>query len=125
MSSNKNKQTFFKNEWLSNPKYQQWLQSVEDNKLAFCKQCTKTIRLSNMGETAIKSHKGPKHLTNCKPVSCFFKPKATVLEPTSSSSKSTESKAPENQTVLFFSRQDELEAEARWVLKKCFVRAVK
>ena len=39
MSSKKNKQIFFKNDWLSNPEYQQWLQSVEDNKLPFCKKC--------------------------------------------------------------------------------------
>ena len=55
------------------------------------RKCRKTFKLSKMTETVIKSNmEGPKHVANCKPVNCVFKPKAiskstssrTVGEPT-------------------------------------------
>ena len=65
------KQTFFKNKWLSQSEYSIWLQPVQDKTSAYCKKRRKTFELSNMGE----KH-GPKHVANCKPVNCVFKPKA-------------------------------------------------
>ena len=52
------KQTYFQKTWLDKPEYKEWLSEVDDNKLAFCKVCKKSFKLSNMAEDAIKSHAG-------------------------------------------------------------------
>ena len=54
--SSTNKQTFNKNDLLSNLEYLQWLQLLKEIKLAVSRKFRKTIKLSNMGETALKSH---------------------------------------------------------------------
>lgn len=54
--SNSNKQTFSKNDLLSNLEYLQWLQLLKEIKLAVSRKFRKTIKLSNMGKTALKSH---------------------------------------------------------------------
>ena len=52
------KQTYFQKTWLDKPEYKEWLSEVDDNKLAFCKVCKKSFKLSNMAEDTIKSHAG-------------------------------------------------------------------
>lgn len=54
--SNTNKQTLSRNDLLSNLEYLQWLQLLKEIKLAVSRKFRKTIKLSNMGETALKSH---------------------------------------------------------------------
>ena len=59
--------TKFAESWLSNSEYNGWLSKKSDS-LAHCKYCVKDIDVSNMGETAIKSHmKGKKHVQKSPP----------------------------------------------------------
>ena len=61
----KNKKSYFNPKWLSKDDYKLWISSVEQNNSAvYCKLCTKTFELSNMGEKALVSHmNGKKHKT--------------------------------------------------------------
>lgn len=58
--------TYFNKNWLRNVNYSSWLQEVEDSpSLAFCRQCQKTVVLSNMGQAALNSHmNSKKHKTS-------------------------------------------------------------
>ena len=48
--------------------YKNRLKPCIDKKVVFCQKCRKTIKLSNMGEQALKCYmKGKKHITNSKP----------------------------------------------------------
>ena len=49
------KQTYFRNDWLSNPDFENLLK-CKNIKAAFCVKCNKSIELSNMGEQALRSH---------------------------------------------------------------------
>lgn len=75
-------QTFFQDDWLSDPCFNSWLLEVpRNNKYAKCKLCNKTFELSNMGRRAVSSHMdGRKHQKkvvaksqNEKSASCFAK----------------------------------------------------
>ena len=69
------KQTYFRNDWLSNPDFKNWLKS-KHSRAAFCVKCNKSIELSNMGEQALRSHmKSKKHLKSMEPINVFFLPR--------------------------------------------------
>ena len=69
------KQTYFRNDWLSNPEFKNWLK-CKDSKAAFCVKCNKSIELSNMGEQDLRSHMEPeKHLKGMEPINVFFQPR--------------------------------------------------
>lgn len=57
------KQTYFQDDWLSDPSFNSWLEEVPgNNKIAKCKLCNRTWELSNMGRRAVTSHmEGSKH----------------------------------------------------------------
>ena len=117
------KQTNFRECWLSESGYKDWLQRDSNNKnMAKCKVCDKSFRLSNMGEQALKSHaKGAKHLSNVS-VSCKLK----VL-PTSSmafkqpaiSSQNLEQSTGSGTVALNVDCSVVTEAECRWALNVC------
>ena len=48
------KQTYFRNDWLSNPDFKVCLR-YRGSKTAFCQKCKKTIELSDIGEQALES----------------------------------------------------------------------
>jgi len=53
------KQTYFDQSWLSDSRYSKycpWLESCDDRTSFRCRLCVKTIKLSNIGITAVKSH---------------------------------------------------------------------
>ena len=64
----KGKTSRFNTDWLSREEYKDWLPPEEsDNSKARCKIFKKTFYLSNMGETAVKSHaEGKKHASSVK-----------------------------------------------------------
>ena len=76
------KQTYFQIDWLGKEEYKTWLKPCIDTKVVSCQKNRKTIELSNMGGQALKSHiKGKKHITNSKPLSCFFSNQASSCCP--------------------------------------------
>ena len=88
------KQTYFQKTRLAKPEYKEWLSEVDDNKLAFCKVCKKSFKLSNMAEDVIKSHAGSdRHKTFMKEkseVRSFFNryPRKSVPAPANNASSS-------------------------------------
>ena len=54
--------------WLTKTEYKSWLREVKgDLHKAFCVVCKKTINLTSMGESALRSHSsGTKHQTSMK-----------------------------------------------------------
>ena len=77
----------FKIEWLSDPEFKSWIKKCEDSHSAFCTMCKKTIDLTNMGVSALKSHKkGAKHIKlaqamdTTKPVKSYFKSSAVTSD---------------------------------------------
>lgn len=60
--SKMSKVCYFNTAWLSHPDYRDWLERVSIHK-ARCHVCKKVVDISNMGESALKSHaKGTKHV---------------------------------------------------------------
>ena len=69
------KQIYFRNNWLSNPDFKNWLK-CKGSKAAFCVKCNKSIELSSMGEQALRSHmKSKKYLKSMEPINVFFQPR--------------------------------------------------
>ena len=72
------KKTSFNVDWLNNPAYNKWIAKDENPYKAQCRVCYTSFLLSNMGETALKSHsagsKHKKNLTNstCSKLSSYF-----------------------------------------------------
>ena len=73
-------QTYFKEIWLDEAKYTDWLflyknKNVEVDKThAYCKHCKFAMTLSNMGLGALNSHfKGKGHQQLVNKFQCFFK----------------------------------------------------
>ena len=64
----KGKPSRFNTDWLSRKECKDWLLREEsDNTKGRCKICKKTLSLSNMGETAVRSHaEGKKHASSVK-----------------------------------------------------------
>ena len=62
MSSSR-KKTSFNSDWLLKEKFESWLGQIEkDSFSAYCKLCSKSFILSNMGEQALTSYmNGKKH----------------------------------------------------------------
>ena len=46
----------FRKEWLTKYEYKKWIQERAGDKKAYCKVCTKSVDLSNMGQRALISH---------------------------------------------------------------------
>ena len=59
------KLTYFDSDWTNetlNQSFFQWVQEVKDGKMkATCTVCKRTLSLSNMGSTALKSHEKVKN----------------------------------------------------------------
>ena len=132
--------THFNGDWLADPKYKDWLQSVPGDLFkARCRICCVTMDLSNMGKGALRSHsEGKKH---CAKVSLkvqtqgaldFFctpakKPKVSesVLEGVSSIAEelciptppAPTASGPSTTLSSFISNDTVLEAEIMWCLK--------
>ena len=108
----KGKTSRFNTEWLSREEYKDWLLPEEsDNTKPRSKICKKTFSLSNMGETAVRSHaEGKKHASRMKlsqrteSVSDFFK-KIEV-----STEKCSSEKNGETSSGLAFSRKTKQES---------------
>ena len=108
----KGKTSRFNTDWLSREEYKDWLLPEEsDNTKARCKIFKKTFSLSNMGETAVKSHaEGKKYASSVKvsqrieSVSDFFKKKEVSTE------KCSSEKSGETSSGLAFSRKTEQES---------------
>ena len=76
------KQTYFRNDWLSNPDFKVCLR-YRGSKTAFCQKCKKTIELSDIGEQALESQmKSKKHLKNMKPIYRLFQPRSQPVKNT-------------------------------------------
>lgn len=59
----------FNSKWLKNDSYKGWLKCTEDKHKALCTVCNRSIDVSAMGESALKSHmKGSKHIEKNKDV---------------------------------------------------------
>ena len=52
----KSKPTYFKNSWLSEKGFSEWLIKYDDRKNFKCKWCSCTLSLSNMGRKALTVH---------------------------------------------------------------------
>ena len=56
-SKGKRRDCIYNQQWELNSKYKGWLTAFKaDRKKAFCKCCDRMIDISNMGESAVKSH---------------------------------------------------------------------
>ena len=53
------RKTYFSDLWLKLPQYKDWLRKKDDI-TGQCSYCAKDIDVSNMGESALKSHAGSK-----------------------------------------------------------------
>ena len=92
----KNKETYFQESWLSDPKYSQWVQWA---KLKFdyrCKLCKKENKLGSGGNAALKKHKlSEEHKTNVNNLKAcrnFFSPRnATLFSPCNATSLNSDS----------------------------------
>ena len=113
------KQTYFTNEWLQKLEYKGWLEAGADDTTAYCKKCRKHFKLSNMGETAIKSHlKGPKHVKNSESIVCYFKSKPRPEPQAKDNIKVNIPETVDNHDAsLYFEGHDVAKAETRWALK--------
>ena len=47
-------ETFFQQDWLTIPQFKDWLSAGKESTKAYCKRCSKTFELSNMGIQAVK-----------------------------------------------------------------------
>ena len=54
------KQCHFLEIWLQEPEFAAWLQQTKDDSNWYCKLCRKLFDISNMGISAVKSHKQSK-----------------------------------------------------------------
>ena len=130
---NKGRNFRFNIDWLSGEEYKDWLLPEElDNTKARCKICKKTFSLSNIGETAVKSHaEGRNMLVLSKYpkeqfVSDFFKKKEISTEKCSSEksgatsnglafSRKTEQESSQLTKLAF--RKEQHKPEILWALK--------
>ena len=49
--------TYFNDSWLINKEYSEWIKKCDSSELAFyCSWCCKKVKLSNMGEKAVRNH---------------------------------------------------------------------
>ena len=53
-------ETYFQQDWLTIPQFKDWLSAGKESTKAYCKRCSKTFGLSNMGIQAVKSHAADK-----------------------------------------------------------------
>ena len=86
----------------------------DDKIVAYCAKCQKTIKLSNMGEQALKSDvKGKKHHKHAETTQCFFRPTkkandnneiSTVHMPNSSQIQTNRTKETQQLILSFVSK---------------------
>ena len=48
--------TYPQQDWLTIPKFKDWLLGGKESAKAYCKRCLKTFKWSNMGKQAVKSY---------------------------------------------------------------------
>ena len=48
--------TYYQQDWLTIPLFKEWLSAGKQSTKGYCKRCSKTFELSNMGIQAVKSH---------------------------------------------------------------------
>lgn len=61
-------QCFYNNKWQHDPQYKGWVSALKaDKRKTLCQWCDRTIDISSMGESALKSHsKSEKHKQNSR-----------------------------------------------------------
>ena len=112
--------------WLSNPDFKNWAW-CKDSKTAFSVKCNKSIKLSNMGEQALRPHmKSKKHLKSIEQINVIFQSCRQPMITTITEKSTTE---PSVSTPPFYQKQltlvsnlssaERREAELLWTLK-CF-----
>ena len=74
--------TYFHESCLSDSRFVEWVARSNSKENAYCKLCKCVISLSNMGDTALRSHadgkKRKKRLEDHEQVKNFFKPKNAI-----------------------------------------------
>lgn len=130
----------FNSKWLKNDSYKGWLKCTEDKHKALCTVCNRSIDVSAMGESALKSHmKGSKHIeknkavsssgTNCDyNIKSFFSPDCTktcdrdqmfsetCVRPSDLHDLNNNSTASPTISTYAFKLDDVLKAEIMWTL---------
>ena len=116
----------FLDSWLKNPLYSAWILHGKVDALARCKWCIKDVDVSNMGESALKSHmKGKKHIDhtpsdNCQSLNTHFQKSKKIEEPTTVQVITNSSLVTnENQAAIdnMFTKENATCAGIRWILK--------
>ena len=114
--SNKKKSKFhFKDEWLVQKDYKDWIKKVQnDYHKAYCKVCMTTISIAGLGVSALDIHsKGSKHLLKCPAIN------QSKIQLTSSEKEkendSTSTSKPINQSSIasFITKEETVKAEIR------------
>ena len=118
--SNVTKQRRFLDDWLGDPLFKDWLhKDKNDDTVARCFVCSKTISLSTAGRSVLVEHgNGAKHQTALGKRNNFFKPKRKNdenMQPNTTDTVCTSS----NQTMIdgFVTKTEKTKAEVIWMLK--------
>ena len=113
--------TFFKDAWLTEKEFEDWIEKVPGDNTKFnCKWCHSSSSLSNMGVKAPRNHSlGKRHIKN-KPqpkqlvtIKSFFRPSAAV----SSSNSDLERPGSSSTQLMMGEITQSKVAEVRWMLK--------
>ncbi|CAH3031588.1 unnamed protein product [Pocillopora meandrina] len=122
----------FSDRWLENSSYKLWLERDADKFKAKCRVCMKAFDVSNMGESALKSHeKGKKHIhliekqqrnttgdiRNLFSNSSFAAPRTATESNNSTLTVSSSAASTTAGMSGFVTRNDTLTAEIWWALK--------
>lgn len=112
----------FSDRWLQFSHYKDWLSRGRDKYSARCTVCMREFDVSNMGETALRSHsKGQKHaeLTRQKSETsvCSIRDLFAQKDASTSGSSSIGSSSKKTSLTEFVTRSDSLKAEVIWAMK--------
>ena len=136
----------FQTEWLSMPEYREWIQRSKNASVAVCKLCNKTLDISTMGTSALRSHmRGTKHAQAvishraCVPISlhAVSGPSTSNVAPSGPSASNVSTSGPSNvfpvqlsstasttsqisgsnSVAKFALRKDTVNAEILWAMK--------
>ena len=115
----------FLDSWLKNPRYSSWIAPGKADTLVRCKWCCKDVDISNMDESALKSHmKGKKHIyhtpsDNCQSLNTHFQKSKKNEEPTTGQVITNSALVTnKNQAARdMFIKENVTRAEIRWALK--------
>ena len=118
--------SYFRERWLSDERFKDWLVPPQTKREARCKRCKKSFALSNMGVQALKNHaEGRKHKQLCAAVAVFLKTKPVTkstrsspdLSPVSSTSLSSGRHVTQKTLELTVTKLQTFSAEIRRALK--------